>query len=72
MAAAVYAAGFVAMLAYTRAGAGERLVAAVLWPIGPLACVVTVTMLVLVAAVVWPWVGALLVGGVIVTTWLWR
>jgi hypothetical protein len=65
-----YVAGALVALAATDDRWPTRLVLAVFWPIGPLALIVVLAVLVAVAAVLWPWIGAALVaaGG---ATWWW-
>ncbi|MFN8061951.1 MAG: hypothetical protein U0Q12_22525 [Vicinamibacterales bacterium] len=46
----------------------ERVALAILWPVGPLAFVLTVALMVAVACVAWPWLGvAAALGGA--TAW---
>jgi hypothetical protein len=47
-----------------------RLALAVCWPLGPLAFLAVVSLLVVVAAVLWPWVGAALLAAGGATWWL--
>jgi hypothetical protein len=53
-----YAAGVVVGLLRTDAPPGARAALALLWPIGPLAFAVTVTVLLGAAVVAFPWIGA--------------
>lgn len=53
----IYAAGAAVALWRTDASWPTRLLLAALWPIGPAAFVVTVTLLVVVALFVFPWFG---------------
>lgn len=57
-AGAVYAAGALVALARSDAGWGSRLLFALLWPVGPVAFVVTVALLVAVGMVAFPLFGA--------------
>ena len=54
----VYLAGALVALVRTDAGWGTRVLLAALWPVGPLAFVVTVTTLVAVGMVAFPMFGA--------------
>jgi hypothetical protein len=65
-----YLAGALVALVATDDRWPVRLVLAALWPVGPLAFVVVVAVLLAAAAVLWPWLGAvaLLVGG---AAWWW-
>ena len=58
---AVYAAGVLAGLWLTDGRPATRLVYAVLWPLGPLAFVVTVSILLLASLVAFPVFGAIVV-----------
>ncbi|HUE87426.1 MAG TPA: hypothetical protein VMO26_15230 [Vicinamibacterales bacterium] len=62
--AAIYLAGFVIALAVMRDPWPARMATAVVWPLGPLAFVVVVSILLVAAVVLWPLpilgVGALL------------
>lgn len=67
IAAIVYAAGVLLGLIATQGGWATRLVLALLWPLGPLAFVVTVAGLLVVAGIAFPVFGLILVaaGGVL-------
>ncbi len=60
-----YLAGAVVALAATDDRWPVRVALALCWPVGPLAFVAVVTVLLAVAAVLWPWLGAaaVLLGG---------
>ena len=57
-----YLAGALVALAATDDRWPVRLTLAVLWPVGPLAFVAIVALLLVVAAILWPWVGVALAG----------
>ncbi len=69
---AVYLVGVVVGLMGTQGGPGTRILLAVLWPLGPLAFLITVGGLLVVAAIAFPMFGAILAAGVAVVWWLWR
>jgi len=69
---AVYLVGVVVGLIGTQGGPGTRILLAVLWPLGPLAFLITVGGLLVVAAIAFPVFGAILAAGVAVVWWLWR
>ena len=50
----------------------ERLVLALLWPLGPLAFVVTVTILIVAAVIAFPMFGLVALGVAAMTWWLLR
>ena len=64
----VYFVGVVVGLVATQGGVGTRLLLALLWPLGPLAFVITVTGLLLVAAIAFPVFGVIL-AAVVATAW---
>jgi len=68
----VYLVGVVVGLMATQGGAGTRLLLAVLWPLGPLAFLITVTGLLIVAAIAFPVFGVALAATVAAGWWLWR
>ena len=68
--AAVYAAGVVWGLLKIDAPPGERLITALLWPVGPLAFVVTVTLLLIALPVAFPKVGIPFWGAVAALAWV--
>ena len=65
----IYAAGVAAGLVLTDARPAGRIALAVAWPIGPLAFVVTITVLLLSALVIFPVVGALVAAGAVGAWW---
>jgi hypothetical protein len=65
----IYAAGVAAGLVFTDARPAGRLALALLWPIGPLAFVVTITTLLLAALVIFPVVGGLVAAGAVGAWW---
>ena len=69
---AVYLVGVVVGLIATQGGAGTRLLLAVLWPLGPLAFLITVAGLLIVAAIAFPVFGVVLAATVAAGWWLWR
>jgi hypothetical protein len=66
----VYLIGVVVGVFATQGGPGTRLLLAVLWPLGPLAFVITVTGLLVVGAIVFPVFGVILAAIVAVVWWL--
>ena len=68
----VYLVGVVVGLMATQGGAGTRLLLAVLWPLGPLAFLITVAGLLIVAAIAFPVFGVTLAAGLAAAWWLWR
>jgi len=68
----VYLVGVVVGLIATQGGAGTRLLLAVLWPLGPLAFLITVTGLLVVAAIAFPMFGVILAASLVATWWLLR
>ena len=65
-----YLAGALVALVGTDDRWPTRLVLAALWPLGPLAFVTVVAVLLAVAAVLWPWLGAVLLLLAGATWWL--
>ncbi len=65
----IYAAGVAAGLVFTDARPAGRVALALAWPIGPLAFVVTITVLLLSALVIFPVVGALVAAGAVGAWW---
>jgi hypothetical protein len=57
----IYLVGVLVGLIATQGGPGTRLLLAVLWPLGPLAFVITVSGLLVVAAIAFPLFGLILV-----------
>jgi len=68
--ALIYAAGVLLGLARVDADAFERVWLAVLWPLGPLACVVTIATLIIASLVAFPLWGLLVVAASGVALWL--
>ena len=67
----VYLVGVIVGLMATQGGPGTRLLLGILWPLGPLAFLITVGGLLLVAAIAFPVFGVILAAG-IAAVWLWR
>jgi hypothetical protein len=65
----IYLVGVLVGLIATQGGAGTRLLLAVLWPLGPLAFVITVSGLLVVAAIAFPLFG-LILAAVLAGAWL--
>ena len=65
----IYAAGVAAALWGTDAPAPARLVMSLLWPLGPLAFLLTVTLLVAASLIAFPVIGVVVAGGAL-TWWL--
>jgi hypothetical protein len=68
----VYVAGVVVGLLATQGGPGTRLILALLWPLGPLAFVITVAGLVVVAAIAFPVFGIILAAALAGAWWILR
>ena len=68
----VYLVGVVVGLMATQGGPGTRLLLGVLWPLGPLAFLITVTGLLVVAGIAFPLVGVVLAVTFAAGWWLWR
>jgi hypothetical protein len=68
----VYLVGVIVGVVATQGGPATRLLLALLWPLGPLAFLITVTGLLLVAAVAFPLFGVSLAALLATTWWLWR
>ena len=70
--AAVYVAGIVWCVLVSDARPAERLTLALLWPLGPLALVVTVTILLVASVIAYPFVVVPVLTAVAVLCWaLW-
>ena len=67
----VYLVGVIVGLMATQGGPGTRLLLGILWPLGPLAFLITVGGLLIVAAIAFPVFGVILAAG-IAAVWLWR
>lgn len=72
IAATIYGIGVLAGLIATQGGWATRLGLALLWPLGPLAFVVTVAGLLVVAGIAFPLFGGILAAAVIAGWWLAR
>ena len=70
--AEIYLLGVIVGLIATQGGVVTRLVMALLWPLGPLAFIITATGLLVVAAIAFPMFGVLLAGVVGAAWWLLR
>ena len=68
----VYLVGVVVGVIATQGGPGTRLLLALLWPLGPLAFLITVTGLLVVAAIAFPVFGVVLAGAFVALWWLLR
>ena len=68
----VYLVGVIVGIVATEGGAATRLLLGLLWPLGPLAFLITVTGLLLVAAVAFPLFGVSLAAVLAMAWWLWR
>jgi len=68
----VYLLGVLVGLMATQGGPATRLLFAILWPLGPLAFLITVTGLLVVAAIAFPVFGVTLAAGLAAAWWLWR
>ena len=68
----VYLIGVVVGVIATQGGPATRLLLAVLWPLGPLALVITVTGLLVVGAIAFPVFGVILAATLAVAWWLLR
>jgi hypothetical protein len=69
---AVYLVGVVVGLIASQGGTGTRLLLGLLWPLGPLAFIITVTGLLLVAAIAFPVFGVILAAAVATAWWALR
>jgi hypothetical protein len=67
--AEVYVVGVMVGLIATQGGAATRLVLALLWPLGPLAFVLTITGLLVVAAIAFPIFGVILAAAIAAAWW---
>jgi hypothetical protein len=65
----VYLVGVVVALIASQGGVGTRLLLALLWPLGPLAFAITVTGLLLVAAIAFPVFGVILAAAAATAWW---
>ena len=70
--AAIYVVGVLVGLIATQGGPGTRFALALLWPLGPLAFVITVAGLAVVAAIAFPLFGVVLAAAIAAGWWLLR
>ena len=70
--AEIYMLGVIVGLIATQGGVGTRFVMALLWPLGPLAFIITATGLLIVAAIAFPMLGVILAALVATSWWLLR
>jgi hypothetical protein len=70
--AEIYILGVIVGLFATQGGGATRLVLALLWPLGPLAFIITVAGLLVVAAIAFPMFGVLLAAALGAAWWLLR
>jgi hypothetical protein len=70
--AEIYLLGVIVGLIATQGGVATRLVMALLWPLGPLAFIITATGLLVVAGIAFPLFGVILAGVVAAAWWLLR
>jgi len=68
----IYVAGVLVGLLATQGGVATRLALALLWPLGPLAFLITVAGLLVVAAIAFPVFGLVLAGVAAAAWWLLR
>ena len=70
--AEIYLLGVIVGLIATQGGVVTRLLMALLWPLGPLAFIITATGLLVVAAIAFPMFGVILAALVATSWWLLR
>jgi hypothetical protein len=70
--AEIYVVGVLVGLVVTQGGVATRLGLALLWPLGPLAFIITVAGLLVVAAVAFPAFGVILAAGIAAAWWMLR
>ena len=70
--AEVYVVGVLVGLVATQGGIGTRLGLALLWPLGPLAFVITVAGLLVVAGIAFPIFGLILAAAIAAGWWMYR
>ncbi len=70
--AEIYIAGVLVGLFATQGGVAARLGLALLWPLGPLAFVITIAGLLVVAAIAFPLFGLILAAGIAAVWWTLR
>ena len=70
--AELYIVGVLVGVLATQGGVATRLGLALLWPLGPLAFVITVAGLLVVAAIAFPSFGVILAAGIVAAWWMLR
>jgi hypothetical protein len=70
--AEIYVVGVLVGLFATQGGVATRLGLALLWPLGPLAFIITVAGLLVVGAIAFPWFGAIVAVGIVAAWWMLR
>ena len=70
--AEIYVVGVIVGLVATQGGVPTRLALALLWPLGPLAFLITVAGLLVVAAIAFPIFGFILAAGIGTAWWMLR
>jgi hypothetical protein len=70
--AGIYMLGVIVGLMATQGGVATRLLMALLWPLGPLAFIITVAGLLIVAAIAFPMFGVILAAALGAAWWLLR
>ena len=67
--AEIYVVGVLVGLFATQGGAATRIGLALLWPLGPLAFVITVAGLLVAAAIAFPWFGLIVTAALAASWW---
>jgi hypothetical protein len=67
--AEIYVVGVLVGLVATQGGVATRLGLALLWPLGPLALIITIAGLLVVAAIAFPWFGMMAAAGIAAAWW---
>jgi hypothetical protein len=67
--AEIYVVGVLVGLVATQGGVATRLGLALLWPLGPLALIITIAGLLVVAAIAFPWFGVIAGAGIAAAWW---
>jgi hypothetical protein len=67
--AEIYVVGVLVGLVATQGGVATRLGLALLWPLGPLALIITIAGLLVVAAIAFPWFGVIAAAGIAAAWW---
>jgi hypothetical protein len=70
--AGIYMLGVIVGLIATQGGVATRLMLALLWPLGPLAFIITVAGLLIVAAIAFPMFGVILAAAIATGWWILR